>query len=70
MTITSNLRFLYIFGGSGLLCAVAFAENAHLRRISEFPLKNLSKSLLSPKILFILLKNLFKFPYFPLFQLQ
>ena len=21
MTITSNLRFLYIFGGSGLLCA-------------------------------------------------
>ena len=22
MTITSSLRFLYIFGGSGLLCAV------------------------------------------------
>jgi hypothetical protein len=27
MTITSSLRFLYIFGGSGLLCAEGRSEN-------------------------------------------
>ena len=34
MTITSSLRFLYIFGGSGLLCAAA-ATRPRLRRTKQ-----------------------------------
>ena len=31
MKITSSLRFLYIFGGSGLLCAAAVAHSTTAR---------------------------------------
>ena len=56
MTITSSLRFLYIFGGSGLLCAGllitladlgTFLYQTHLESVFEstlMPKKDLSSS--------------------------
>ena len=39
MTITSSLRFLYIFGGSSLLCATAILESVFFCNKIIIPLK-------------------------------